>query len=140
MIFREFAKSMNSKSLGRLDYTQDEHLPDRMYTGMLKICSKTSPLKLVINNPAGEKIYRRVDENTWIRKPRKPDETNGLDIDLDDELIDALQYFVIAGLEPQRAKVMMGMFHTAVEEYDARLTEAYLAEATNDADRFHVFP
>jgi len=140
MILREFAKSMNSKSLGRLDYSADEHLEDRMYTGMLKICSKTTPLKLIVNSPKGEPILRRIDENTWMRKPAKPDGNSGLDIDLDNELVDALQYFVIAGLEPQRAKVMMGMFHTAVEEYDARLTEAYLAEATNDASRFHVFP
>jgi len=131
---------MNSKSLGRADYSGAEHLPDRIYTGMLKVCSKTLPLKLVVTDPTGEVIYRRVDENTWLRKPNKPNETDGLDIDMDEELMDALQYFVIAGLEPQRAKTMMGMFHTAVEEYDARLSEAYLAEATNDAERFHVLP
>ena len=140
MDVKTFAKEMNSKSLGRKDYHGEEHLEERIYTGMLKICSKTTPLSLIIENPTNEKIQRRIDENTWMRTPRKPDMAAGLDIDFDEGLMDALQYFVIAGLEPQRAKVMMGFFHTAVEEYDARLTEAYLAEASNDADRFHVFP
>ena len=140
MDVKTFGKEMNSKSLGRVDYNGAEHLEARIYTGMLKICSKTSPLSLIIENPTNQKLYRRIDKNTWLRKPEKPDANGGLDIDLDEDLMDALQYFVIAGLEPQRAKVMMGMYHTAVEEYDARLSEAYLEEATNDAERFHVFP
>ena len=140
MTIEQFAVLMGSKSTGRKDYNKEEQLPTRIEEALRKISSKTVPLKLVVNDPTGWKIYRRLDENTWIRKPAKVEWGNGMDIELDDDLIDAAMYYVMAGLEPQRAKTMMGMYYSAVEEYDRRLIETYLAEASDDAERYRIYP
>ena len=140
MTMQEFADDMGSKSIGRKPANKDDNLESRVYTAMLVCAKKTVPLSLVENNPAGYKILRRVDEITWIRYPEKPSFQSGIGIDIDDELIDAVQYYVMAGLEAQRAKVLMGMFHSEIDRYNETLIETFLASASNDSIKFHQFP
>ncbi len=140
MTINEFSRFVLSKSSGRIELPENQRFVDRVMSGLMRIAMDTVPLRLTVQDPDGVEILRRIDEFTYIRKPSRPILDSGLDIDIDDELIDALGNYVMAGLEMQRAKVLMGMYHSCIDFYNDKLTETFLAVATNDAERFHVFP
>jgi len=140
MTLEEFGRFMQTKSVGRIEAPINEQMTERVYTGMKKIAKDTIVLRWVIDNPVGYEIIRRVDENTYIRFPKKPILDGGEQLDIDDELLDALALYVMAGLEMQRSKVLMGMYWEEINQNNDRLTETYLQYASNDAERFHVFP
>ena len=140
MTMNEFGRFLQTKSVGRIEAPVNEQLTERIYTGMKKIARDTVCLRWMTNDPEGREILRRLDQNTYVRYPKKPILDNGEQLDIDDELIDALALYVMAGLEMQRSKVLMGMYWEEIDANNTRLTETYLESATNDAERFYVFP
>ncbi len=140
MTLNEFGRFLNTKSIGRVEPPVNEQLTERVFTAMKKIGFRTIPLKWAISDSYGYEVLRRVDENTYIRMPHKPVVDSGEQLDIEESLLDALALYVMAGLEPQRAKLNMGMFYEEVEQYNDNLTQTYLEEATNDAERFYQFP
>ncbi len=140
MTLNEFGRFINTKSIGRVEPPINEQMTERVFTGMKKIAHRTIPLKWVVDDPTNYAILRRIDEYTYVRMPKKPILDSGEQLDIEEELLDALALYVMAGLEIQRAKVNMAMFYEEIDQYNDRLTETYLSEATNDAARFYVFP
>lgn len=140
MTLEEFEKFCLTKSIGRTSIPQGESLEDRVLTALKKIAKDTIPLKLVEHNSLGIKVLRKIDDETYIRVPKRPISNSGNRLDIDDELIDALALYVMAGLETQRAKVLMGMYREEIEQNNHRLIETEMLDAHNDADRYHVFP
>lgn len=131
MILSEFKKLLLSKTISRKTLPDDINLEERVYTALKKIAMDTVPLRLVVQNPTGHSIMRRVDSLTYIRFPNMPI-NNDSDIDIDMFLIDALALYVMAGLEKEKASVYMGMYWELITENDNRLCETYLATATNE--------
>ncbi len=131
---------MQTKSIGRVEPPVNEQLTERVFTAMKKIAQLTEPLKWVEDDPEGYTVYRRLDNFTFVRMPNKPIIDSGEQIDIEESLEDALALYIMAGLEPQRSKINMGMFYQEIDFYNMRLIESYLQEATNDSDRFHQFP
>ena len=140
MTLKEFATDLGSKSLDRDAPMVDDHLVSRIVTALRQIAMRTTPLTLLVNNPKSFKILRRVDDSLWVREPERPDDSNGIGIDIDDDLIDALQYYVMAGLEPMRGKINMALFHSEIDNYNQMLIEAELTIATEDSSKHHQFP
>ena len=140
MTLNEFGRFINTKSVGRIEPVINEQLTERVYSGMKQIARDATPLKWVESSNIDAKILRRIDSESWIRFPKKPILDSGEQIDIEEALIEALSFYVIAGLEVQRAKVNMGMYWNEIDRYNSNLIETYMEVATNDAQRFHVFP
>lgn len=131
MILSEFKKLLLSKTISRKILPDDINLEERVYTALKEVAMDTVPLRLVVQNPVGHSIMRRVDSLTYIRFPNMPI-NNDSDIDIDMFLLDAVALYVIAGLEKEKASVYMGMYWKIITENDTRLCETYLATATNE--------
>ena len=140
MTLNEFGRFLQTKSSGRLEPPVNEQLTERVYTGMKRIAKDTLSLKWVVEDKLDNRIFRKLDENTLIRYPKKPILDSGDQLDIEESLLDALALYVLAGLELQRSKVLMGMYREEIDMHEERLIETSLAVATNDAERFYQFP
>ena len=132
MILSEFKELMLSKTISRKTLPDDIRLEERVFTALKKIAMDTIPLRLVVQDPTGHSIMRRVDAITYIRFPDMP-QVNDSDIDMDEFLLDAAALYVMAGLEKEKASVYMGMYWEIITENDNRLCETYLSTATNES-------
>lgn len=139
MTLSEFRPLLLAKSLGRSVLPADAELKERIFTGMKLIAKETVPLRLVIQAPLGFTILRKLDTDMYIRMPSVPTSEDS-EIDLDLALIDALAYYIMAGLERSNANTLMGMYHGEIDMNNDRLTETFLSTTTNDACRFCQFP
>ncbi len=140
MTLNEFGRFMQTKSVGRVNAPINEQLTERVFTAMKKIARDTVPLLWQVSDPAGHRILRKIDDETWIRLPKKPILDSGDELDVEDILLDAMALYVMAGLEIQRAKVNMAMYWEEIDSYNGKLIETHLEVATNDSPKFHVFP
>ena len=132
MIVSEFKELMLSKTISRKTIPDDIRIYERIFTALKKIAMDTVPLRLVVQDPTGHSIMRRVDTITYIRFPDMP-QVNDSDIDMDEFLLDAAALYVMAGLEKEKASVYMGMYWEIITENETRLCETYLATANNDS-------
>lgn len=132
MILSEFKELMLSKTISRKVIPDEIRLQERVFTALKKIAMDTIPLRLVVQDPTGHSIMRRVDEITYIRFPDMPLYDDS-EIDIDMFLLDAAALYVMAGLEKEKASVYMGMYWEILTENDNRLCETYLSTATNES-------
>ena len=132
MIVSEFKELMLSKTISRKTIPDDIRIYERIFTALKKIAMDTVPLRLVVQDPTGHSIMRRVDTLTYIRFPYIPN-ANDSEIDMDAFLLDAAALYVMAGLEKEKASVYMGMYWEIITENDNRLCETYLSTATNES-------
>ena len=123
MTLEEFLRFLLTKSVCRITLPDYEAMSDRILSGMQKIASDTTPLRLVVTNPDGYEILRKIDSYTYIRMPKRPIKESGLRLDLDNELLDSLALYVMAGLEMQRSKVLMGMYWEEIDRFNQKLIE-----------------
>lgn len=136
----EFRKLLSEKNGNRDIEITDEKLGERIFTGLKKIANDTLPLILVENSESMAQPIRRLDEFTFVRMPEKPSIPQD-EVDTDDMLLDALSYYVMAGLERTKAQTHMGMYWGEIENNNVRLLETILVEAEIDTDtRYSVFP
>jgi len=140
MTLDEFVSDLGSKSLDREAPMVDDHLVSRIKTALRQVATRTTPLTLMVNDPRTFKIMRRIDESTWIREPETPNKNVGVGIDMDEQLMDAVEYYVMAGLEPMRGKIMMALFHSEIDNFNQTLIEAELSIASHDSIKHHQFP
>ena len=140
MTLNEFGRFLNTKSIGRVESPVNEQLTERVFTGMKRIAADATPLKWIMNKRDGIDVLRRLDTHSYLRMPHKPIIDSGEQIDIEEDLVDALALFVMAGLEPQRSKVNMGMYHKELENYNTKMIETVFQEASNDSIKFHQFP
>ena len=132
MIVSEFKELMLSKTISRKTIPDDIRIYERIFTALKKIAMDTVPLRLVVQDPTGHSIMRRVDIITYIRFPHIPN-ANDSEIDIDAFLLDAAALYVMAGLEKEKASVYMGRYWEIMTENDNRLCETYLSTATNES-------
>ncbi len=139
MKLSEFRATLLAKSLARSTLPADADLKQRIFAGLKLIAKETVPLRLVTQTSLGFTVLRKLDDDMFIRMPEIPNaEDSELDIDL--ALIDALAYYVMAGLERGNANTHMGMYHGEIDMNNDRLTETILSETTNDSCKFCQFP
>jgi hypothetical protein len=139
MKLADFKLVLIEKSLSRTALPTDDKLEERIFAGLKLIAKETVVLRLIVKETVGYSILKRIDELTYIRMPEKTSADNP-EIDTDLALIDALAYYVMAGLERANANTYMGMYHGEIDMNNDRLTETYLSTATNDSNRFCQFP
>jgi len=135
----EFRLVLTEKSVNRKALPATQELSERVFTGLKRIAKDTVPLKLCIfvpeedwNNTENYKsVIRKVEETVGIRTPVRP-VIEESEIDIDDELIDALALYVMAGLERQNAKTFMGMYREEIGMNNDRLIETELVGSSNE--------
>ena len=131
MIVSEFKELMLSKTISRKTIPVDIQLEHRINTAIKEVATLTTPLRLVVNNPDGYQILRKVDSVTYIRFAEDV-ESDDSELDIDRFLLDAVALYVLAGIEKEKASIYMGMFYSQIETNDRRLIEANLVEASNE--------
>ena len=131
MIFSEFKQLMLSKTTNRKTFPDDIFLEKRVNTALKEVAMLTVPLRLIVSNPDGYNILRKVDSVTYIRFAEDV-ESDESELDIDRFLLDAVALYVLAGLEKEKASIYMGMFYSQIEANDRRLIEANLVEASNE--------
>ena len=132
MTVSEFKELMLSKTISRKTIPVDIQLEHRINTAIKEVATLTIPLRLIVQDPTGHSIMRRIDTITYIRFPYIPN-ANDSEIDMDAFLLDAAALYVMAGLEKEKASVYMGMYWEIITENDNRLCETYLSTATNES-------
>ena len=138
MTLNEFRTVLLTVSVGRTALPEDTILKERIFKGLKMIAKETIPLKLLLTNSTGAKIIRRLDDALFIRFPRRPIEED-LDLDIDEELVDALAYLVMAGLERAHKKQHMSDYLREKDMNNDRLIETYLSESTNESDNMQPY-
>ena len=138
MTLQEFRPVLLAKSLSRVTLPSDADLKQRIFSGLKLIAKETVVLRLIVDRQTGIQVLRKLDEDLYIRFPLMPEETK--EIDIDEALIDALAFYVMAGLERSNANTYMGMYHGEIDMNNDRLTETFLSTTTNDSEKFCQFP
>ena len=139
MTLNEFRTVLLAKSIARTQLPEDVSLKERIFAGLKLIAKETVPLRLVTKEKIGFTILRKLDEDMYIRMPSIPTSEDS-EIDIDLALIDALAYYVMAGMERGNANTHMGMYHGEIDMNNDRLTETFLSTTTNDSTKFCQFP
>lgn len=138
MTVAEFRLVVTEKSTGRSALPETQKFAERIFTGLKRLAKDTVPLRLSLYvedfTTLEVNIIRRIDDNMVIRFPNRPVSEDSV-IDMDDELLDALAYYIMAGLERSNAKVFMSMYHTEKDMNNDRLVETVLSDSDNEYDR-----
>lgn len=135
MTLKDFGILLMSKSTQRKSIAIDDVYIEKVYSAIKRVAKDTVPLTLLVNSPIGQRVMRKIDDNAYIRYPKKA--INETDIvDVDEALLDAVALYVMAGLETQRAKIYMGLYYTEIENNDAVQIEASInTDSANPPNR-----
>ena len=153
MTLSEFRPLLLAKSLSRTTLPPDVDLKERIFAGLKLIAKETLPLRLITTDPVGFTILRKLDSEwkttvglvtttnagMYVRMPSIPT-SEDTELDMDLALMDALAYYVMAGLERGNANTLMGMYHGEIDMNNDRLIETVLSDTTNDSCKFCQFP
>jgi hypothetical protein len=132
MTFSEFKTDVCSKSVNRENLDNISFLENRVYSALMYIARKTVPTYLVFDGEISEPIFRRVTNDYVLKYPNKPSSDTDV-ITIDNTLLDAAAYHVLAGIETARAPQYMKMCNDIIDEYDRNLIQ-------DDISTFNVVP
>jgi len=138
MTLNEFRNVLLGKSIQRTQLPVDSILKEKIFSGMKEIAKITIPLILVIQDRTGYDVLRRIDDNMYIRFPKRPLAEDD-ELDVDEALVDALAYYVMADLERANRQMHQGSYLREIDYNNDRLTETYLSDTTNVAPRYYQF-
>ena len=132
MTFGEMKELIRSYLPNRYDNLQisDATLRLMVHRALKRIAKETVPLKLVVNDITGLTVIRKVDDQTYIRYPIIPYGDDS-DIDIDEELVEAVAAHVCSELEPQRKGHYLQQYEREIRQNNDRLIETDLDECTN---------
>ena len=126
MTFLEFKDLVPAFSSNRLDLSKIPKLLEKTNIALRQIGRDTIPLKLIKQDGSNRNILRRVDTNFTICIPKLIiDDTT--EIDMDDDLIDAVALFVLSGIEYARAPAYMKMYWGIIESHENGLINGDVA-------------
>ena len=138
MTLKNFRVALLNKSLGRTVLPDDVALKERIFSGLKMIAKETIPLRLLVTGIENNSVIRRVDEELFIRFPEKPTDEE-LEVDIDEELIDALAFLVMSNLERAHKKQHIGDYLREIDMNNDRLMETYLSDSTNESDKMQPY-
>ena len=134
----EFRLVLTEKSTGRTVLPETQKLAERIFAGLKHIAKRTIPLRLATKVTDYQlntfPVFRRIDYRLILRFPVRPIAEDST-IDMDDELIDALALFVMAGLERGNAKTHMGMYYGEIDDNNERLIETVMVDGDNEGEQ-----
>jgi len=131
MVLSELRILVKTKSTATVKMPELEDFRERVFSALKRVAIDTLPLVLVESTESSQTVMRRIDENTFVRLPNKPDREDSV-IDMDIALEDAVALYVIAGLERAKAKTHMGLYWKEIDSNNERLIETYISVAGNE--------
>ena len=136
MVYSEFKNYLNSIMPGRetANLPPDTVLRTQIFRALKRIAKETVPLKLVVNDNSQNTVIRKLDNDTFIRFPLEVYRDDD-DIDIDDELIDAVAAHVASEIEPQRKGHFLQQYEREILLNNTRLIETDLDYFSNVSTR-----
>lgn len=126
MTYLEFKNIIPSFSSNRLDLNNIPKLLEKTNISLRQIGRDTIPLKLVKADGSNRKILRRVDSNITLVIPEDVVDDNS-ELDMDDDLLDAVALHILSGIEYARAPAYMKMYWGIIESHENGLINGDIA-------------
>ena len=130
MTYGEFKSYLLSFLPGRDVLPNDGVLRHIVGRGLKRIAKETVPLWLTVSSPDSVTVLRKIDNNTYIREPRSPYSDDD-DVDIDNELLEAVAFYVASEIEPQRKGHYLSNYEREIAQNNDRLIETNLDVCTN---------
>jgi hypothetical protein len=133
MTYAEFKQDIIAKSSNRTttdSFINSNNIDNKVYTAMMWVARKTLVMELV--DEGYEKSMRTVG-GLKMRYPIKPTSDEEV-IVFDDDLIDAVAYHVLAGIEITKAKVYMGMAREIISDRSVGIVNELIGEGNTVTD------
>jgi len=132
MVYSEMKDLIKNQMPGRYntELPPDEVIRLMVHRALKRIAKETVPLRLVVNDASQLTIIRKVDDDTFIRFPIMPFRDDD-DIDVDEELVEAVAAHVCSELEPQRKGHFLQQYEREIRQNNERLIETDLNTFTN---------
>jgi len=102
-------------------------LLEKANISLKQICRDTIPPFLVKDASSNRRIFRRLDEKSYICVPSTINDNDTEEIELDENLIDALALHILSGIETARAPSYMKMYWGIIANNENSLIEDDLA-------------
>jgi hypothetical protein len=133
MIFSEMKDLIRNQMSGRYDQDlpPDSVIRQAVHRALKRIAKETVPLRLVTNDPSQLTVIRKIDNDTYIRFPLMPYRDDD-DIDIDEELVEAVAAHVCSELEPQRKGHYLSVYEREIVLNNERLIETDLDTFSNE--------
>jgi len=138
MTFNDFRNLLLSKSLSRSQLPANEQLVHRVQEGLDQIWTEATCETLEVETKPETSPYRQIYDpvdGVYIFY-RRPVASVTEDIDIDATLIDALAYYVMAGLERQMSATHMSMYNKALFRHEQLLIERSLDDSYQDRAKY----
>lgn len=119
------SKSTNKVNVSTLINTSD--ISNNVYTAMLWVARKTIVFELV--DSSYQKKLRTVNDMK-MAYPIKPSDDSDI-IVFDDDIIDAVEYHVLAGIELTRSNIYMAMARSIIEERETGIINELIDKAAD---------
>lgn len=134
MTTREVFKKVNQKSSGRTVEPEDNVMIESIADAMKRVAMDTLPTRLTgtAEDMAGYRVLRKVDADTYVRFPLTPNNPDE-ELVMDEFLIDAMAYWIIKLLEPQREKAHYRGYMDEIDMNNGRLVETMLSEPDEES-------
>ena len=132
MTFGELKELIQDQIPGHYDtpLPEDPVLRRMVHRALKRIAKETVPLRLVVNDITGLTVIRKIDDSTYIRSPLMPYRDDS-DIDIDEELVEAVAAHVCSELEPQRKGHFLQQYEREIMQNNERLIETDLDSCVN---------
>lgn len=141
MTVLEFRRIVASKSSNRDQFTiPTPRICDQINLALKEVANKIIVRTYVVDDAENNEILRQVGKTTFIRKPKKVENEED-EIDIDEELLDAIAYRVLADNEVQKANYYIAMFFNLINTYDYNSIEYRLGieEETDENKRVNPY-
>lgn len=138
----EFKELLKSKSLNRITLPENSELKFRLQTALMHVASEATAKRLIVQEEPIDAIrtfYNPIDDViTYMRKPVATD-NDSAEVDIDEELLDAVALYIMAGLERAQAGSHMSLYNKEIALYEDRLSEKSFGDYTQDESKFTQF-
>ena len=134
MTVREVYVSALEKSSGRTKLPEDSKMLEGSFVAMKQVAMDTLPTRLARTavTIVGERVLRKIDFDTYIKFPKKPDSVDE-ELEMDEALLDAMAFWVIKGLEPQVENRYYRGYQDEIDMNQERLIETMISEDIEDS-------
>ena len=126
MTYNDLKIRMAGFSSNRENLDNINLLLTKVNISILQVARDCVPLKLVRDSSSNRKMLRRIDNKAFVCIPLEIKD-DSYDIDLDDDLIDALALHTIAGIETARAPAYMRMYWNIIDQHENAIMNDDLA-------------
>ena len=126
MNYTELKDRIMAFSSNRSDLDDVPNLVEKMNISLTQVARDSSPMMLLKTNDSHRAIFKRFNHELYFCVPLKINKAT-MNIELDDDLLDALALHVLAGIETGRAPSYMKMYWNVIDMHERMIEDYYNA-------------